>query len=202
MSDVIERIYVHGAPAWLLPDGRVMYPIAGGAEGDPDEAAGAGDDSPDDGGDDDEEPVARLRRQARHHESENRRLKAELEKARKAEERLQEIENAQKSEAERAAEEREAAKREAAEARLELARTRVALRKGLTESQARRLQGTTEEELEADADELLKDLRPVDDDEGDDLPRRPRERLRSPSRPERDVEETDPRKLAASLPRY
>lgn len=59
----------------------------------------------------------------------------------------------------------EAAKGEGA---LELARLRVALRKGLTEKQAARLSGTTEEELEADADEYLAEVKPAGKDPEDD----------------------------------
>ncbi len=52
----------------------------------------------------------------------------------------------------------------------EVIRLRVALTKGLTESQAKRLQGETEEELSADADDYLKDLKPAGEaeDDGDD----------------------------------
>lgn len=42
----------------------------------------------------------------------------------------------------------------------EAARLRVALDKGLTPTQAKRLVGSTEEELAADADQLLADLQP------------------------------------------
>lgn len=209
MSDEhdIQRIILNGYLAWLLPDGRIMPAIAGGSDEGDDGGDGAGDDGGQGDGDDGdggEDDLAKLRRQARHHESENRKLKARLAEAEKAEERLKAIEDEKKTEAQRAAEAREAAEREAAEAKLELARTRVALRKGLTEAQAKRLQGSTEEELEADADELLATFRPVgdDDDEGDDPLRRPRERLRSGNRPDPAPEERDPRKLAASLPRY
>lgn len=41
---------------------------------------------------------------------------------------------------------------------LEVIKLRVALEKGLTARQAKRLQGTTEEEIEADADEILEDF--------------------------------------------
>lgn len=46
----------------------------------------------------------------------------------------------------------------AAKATLALTRLEVATEKGLTPKQAKRLQGATKEELEADADELLEDL--------------------------------------------
>jgi hypothetical protein len=72
--------------------------------------------------------------------------------------KFDEIDAQSKSESEKAIERITAAEtaRAAAEARAD--RTEVALEKGLTPSQAKRLVGSTREELEADADELLKDL--------------------------------------------
>jgi len=72
--------------------------------------------------------------------------------------RLSEIEEASKTEAQKAADRLAAAEKAAAEASSSLARLEVALAKGLTPSQAKRLVGSTREELEADADELLKDI--------------------------------------------
>ena len=66
-----------------------------------------------------------------------------------------EQEDAQKSEAERLREERDALKAERDTVRLEAMRLRIAAEKGLTPKQAARLRGDTEEELSADADELL-----------------------------------------------
>ena len=93
-------------------------------------------------------------------------------------------------------------------AQLELARVRVAIRKGLTESQAKRLVGETEEELEADADEFLKDIKPGgngNSDSSDSRNRRtPRENLRrgnAGAGDDADDGENDPRKLAAAIPR-
>jgi len=72
--------------------------------------------------------------------------------------KFDEIDAQSKSESEKAVERITAAEtaRIAAEARAD--RIEVALEKGLTPSQAKRLVGSTREELEADADELLKDL--------------------------------------------
>ena len=72
--------------------------------------------------------------------------------------RLAEIEEASKTEAQKAADRLAAAEKAATEASSSLARLEVALAKGLTPSQAKRLVGSTREELEADADELLKDI--------------------------------------------
>lgn len=72
-------------------------------------------------------------------------VKAELEKLR----------DSQKSEAERLAERSAAAEQAAAEAELRALRAEVALAKGLPSALAKRLSGSTPDELEADADELL-----------------------------------------------
>jgi hypothetical protein len=80
---------------------------------------------------------------------------------------------------------------------LQALRYEIALEKGLTKSQARRLVGESREELEEDADELIKDLRPTrsskDDDQGDDGdrldPRRgPQTRHRNPVDPDPDAD--------------
>lgn len=65
---------------------------------------------------------------------------------------------AQKTEAQKLTDRATAAEKAAADAALAQARAEVALAKGLTATQAKRLVGTTREELEADAAELLKDL--------------------------------------------
>lgn len=132
-------------------------------------------------------------------------LKAEVEKwkglARKHEQtaksnaaaarKLVELEEADKSELQRAQDAAKAAEERAKAAELNLARANVALRKNLTEAQAKRLQGTSEEELEADADDLLALLKPANDDEREPdmgLPRRPQERLRPGARPQAEPE--------------
>jgi hypothetical protein len=73
--------------------------------------------------------------------------------------RLSEIEESQKTEIEKALARAEEAERRASAIELEATRNQVALSKGLTPSQAKRLVGTTLEELEADADDLLADLK-------------------------------------------
>lgn len=72
--------------------------------------------------------------------------------------KFDEIEQASRSDIEKASERAAAAERERDDARGRLDRLEVALEKGLTPSQAKRLVGSTREELEADADDLLKDL--------------------------------------------
>ena len=116
--------------------------------------------------------------------------------------RLAEIEDANKSELQKIADAKAASDTVATTAQGELLRLRVAMRKGLTEAQAKRLTGATEEEMEADADDLLAsfggDKKPADTD---GKPTRPKERLRSGAAPDEEPDETDPRKLAASVPR-
>jgi hypothetical protein len=94
------------------------------------------------------------------------------------------------------------AEQKAEAATREAARLRIALKKGLTETQAKRLVGDTEEELEKDADELLKSFK---DDEGggDDggTRRTPKPRLRTGAAPSSEPDETDPEKLAEQVPR-
>lgn len=72
--------------------------------------------------------------------------------------RLGEIEESQKSEAQKVADRLAQAESDAGTAASRADRAEIALSKGLTLSQAKRLVGTTREELEADADELLKDI--------------------------------------------
>lgn len=75
----------------------------------------------------------------------------ELAKYRKAE---ADRADADKSEAEK----RAAAEQRAADAEMRATRLEVAHEKGLTPAQAKRLVGSTKEELEADADEILRDF--------------------------------------------
>jgi hypothetical protein len=145
---------------------------------------------------------------ARKHEKAAADLKPLAEKAR-------ELEDAGKSDLERLTAELQSHQSRAQKAETDLIRLRVALRKGLSEVQAKRLLGNTEEELESDADDLLASFKPVEpappeekaeDEEPDRDPnprRRPQERLRPGAVPDADTEpvETDPRKLAAMVRR-
>lgn len=121
--------------------------------------------------------------------------KANAEAAKK----LKELEDAGKTEVEKLSAERDTHKGRADSAELALVRLEVALEKGLTKGQAKRLVGSTREELETDADELLAELG------GEKKPAanggRPKEKLRPGTVPDAEPEETDPRKLAAQIPR-
>lgn len=80
-------------------------------------------------------------------------------------EELQKLRDAEKSEVEKLGDKlaREVEHRQRVEA--ENIRLRVAMDNGLTSDQANRLVGTTQEELEADAKEFLKMLRPAEPEE-------------------------------------
>lgn len=77
--------------------------------------------------------------------------------------KLKEIEDRDKSETQKAADEAEAARKRAETAETKLLRFEVAAAKGLPPKWAPRLSGSTKEELEKDADELLKEVTPTPD---------------------------------------
>jgi hypothetical protein len=110
-----------------------------------------------------------------------------------AAERLAALEESQKSEQQKLMERAEAAERERDSMRTEALRLRIAAEKGLTPKQAARLRGSSEEELLADADELLSEFQPAsarrygDVDQG----------VRGNS-PKGSDEDLDPAKLAAA----
>lgn len=78
-----------------------------------------------------------------------------------AAQRLQEIEDASKTEQQRATEALSAAEKRAGEAEATALRFEIAFEKGLTPAQAKRLVGSTREELEADADDLKATFAPA-----------------------------------------
>lgn len=120
--------------------------------------------------------------------------------AREAQATAKAFEDAKKTETELAVEKASAAEAVAELANNEASRLRVALTKGLTADQAKRLVGNTEEEMSADADDLIELFSSSDD--GQDLSSgTPRERLKPGAVPNAEPEETDPAKLAALVPR-
>ena len=72
--------------------------------------------------------------------------------------RLKEFEDRDKTDQQKLAERAEAAEKRAADLESRSVRLEVAFDKGLTPAQAKRLVGSTREELEADADEILRDF--------------------------------------------
>lgn len=97
-------------------------------------------------------------------------------RAKAAEDKLAEIEEAGKSEAQKLADRATAAEKAAAEAQAKADRLEIAAEKGLTPQQAARLQGATREDLEADADELLELFKPAEGNEGGEPSGPPRKR--------------------------
>jgi hypothetical protein len=104
---------------------------------------------------------------------------------------------------------------ELAKERVMRLRAEIAAEKKLTPAQAKRLNGSSREELEADADELLEAFPVSKSDKGDDDGKDDRSGGRPPSRrPAADLKggsdpdggqekvETDPAKLAGSVPRF
>ena len=92
-------------------------------------------------------------------------------RASEAEQRIKEFEDRDKSDAQKIQEERDQAVAERDRLRTQNLRRDVADEKGLTPAQARRLVGTTREELEADADAVIEDFpvttpKPVFEDVG------------------------------------
>lgn len=114
----------------------------------------------------------------------------------KAKGRVKEFEDATKSEQEKPTERASELEGRLTAAEANAARYEIALEKGLTKSQAKRLVGNTREELEADADELLSDLG-VDDDKPSPS-RRPQERLRPGAAPDAEPQKS-PAELAAEV---
>ncbi|KDQ65768.1 hypothetical protein [Streptomyces sp. NTK 937] len=117
-----------------------------------------------------EHQVAYWKHHARKHEAASKAAPdaTELERLRQADEELKRRQAADLTETERVQAEKATAEAAAATARAEAdAAVRrallleVAIAKSLTTTQAARLQGSTKEELEADADALLKDFAPT-----------------------------------------
>ena len=145
-----------------------------------------------------------------------RALEAERKRARQAEkelkairEQLKEREDADKSELERLQERAAQEEKRAEDAEAKVIRSEVAAAKGLSAAQAKRLVGSTREELEADADEMRTELGLNKDDEKKDdekdestdesvFGRKPEEKLRAGASNEED-EGPDAAKLADSI---
>jgi len=186
----------------LLRNGQPIWPIAGGdGSDDPAGDPPADDPPPPDTGDGDDpagdDPdwkaeAEKWKALARKHEAQAKRNAG-------AARQLTQQEGASKTLEERLAQ----LETRAVEAEGKALRAEVAAAKGLTPAQAKRLQGATREELEADADELLTAFAGSGKgkDDTSDLRRRPTERLRAGAVPGAEPEETDPTKLAAKVPR-
>lgn len=129
----------------------------------------------------------------------------EVQRLRDAAQRLDEIEDAKKSEQERLQEQLEAAKAEGTQASARLERLDVALDKapdGMPLAKVRkladRLTGTNREELEADADELFADFAPAEPEPGTGNGR-PKERLKPGASNADSEDQLDPKKIADAV---
>lgn len=113
--------------------------------------------------------------------------------------RLAELEESQKSQQEKLADSNRSLEERAKKAELDACRMRIAIRKGLTEAQVKRLVGATEEELEADADELLEAFKAKE--ETTPPTGRPKERLKPGAVPAAEPD-PDPAEVIAAIPRF
>lgn len=149
MADEPRKITLPGGwPAWQWPDGRIRPEVSGGIDDGATDDADDGDDEGDDSRDGSADDVAAMRKALAkaNKEAEKFRLKAK------------EYEDANKTEQERLAESLREQEQRAETAQLAALRFEVALDKGIPKSVATRLQGSTREELEADAAELLETI--------------------------------------------
>lgn len=194
-------------PRWAEISGDIpgWHPRCEGEEGGSgSEGEGEGSDGGEGAGEefDKDRALSTIRKQR---ESEKK-LKAERDELR---EKLQQHERANESEKEKAEREKAEAIDRATKAEGNALRLEVALDKapdgmslGQVRKLAKRLSGSTKEELEADADELFADFTPAENGGGGGGgQRRPRENLRPGAAPSSEPEELDPDKLAAKVPR-
>jgi hypothetical protein len=114
--------------------------------------------------------------------------------------KLQELEDKDKDEVTKLRDEVTSLRSQLTEAGAKSLRADVAMAKGLTAAQAKRLVGSTIEELEADADEILEAF-PVKAGATPPPGRKPATDLKGGSDPEEGPIETNPAKLAESVPR-
>lgn len=133
-------------------------------------------------------------------------MKAALTKANKEaadlRQKFKEVEDRDKTDSEKLTAKVADAERKLFEAEARTLRLEVAASKGLSPTQAKRLVGTTQEELEADADELLETFgtkAPATGDPKPNVTRRPNPSLSGGGDPTTEPEETDPSKLASAI---
>ncbi len=121
-----------------------------------------------------------------------RKHEADAKKNADAAKRLADLEEADKTELQKLTDAKAAAEKEAAEAKLTALRYEVAASKGIPITQAKRLIGSTKEELEADADEYLESAKPDTGDKKDPPPDgKPKPDLKGGGDPE-ESEDFDP----------
>lgn len=200
LAELLQPTHAPGLAA-LRRSGTPLNADDGGSEGD--DGGGSEDDGSQDDADqtDWKAEAEKWKAHSRKHEGTSKANAA-------AAKELAELKEAGKTEQQRAADQAAEAEKRATSAEGRALRLEVAMEKapdGMSLAQvrklAKRLAGSTQEELEQDAEELFADFAPA---KGDDPRRRPRERLRPGAAPPDDGDddgETDPTKLAAKVPR-
>lgn len=113
---------------------------------------------------------------------------------------LKELSDKDKSEVEKLRDEVAALSKERDEHANKVLRAEVAMAKGLTAAQAKRLVGATKEDLEADADEILEAF-PTKASVTPPPSKKPSPDLKGGTDPTDDDEPIDPKKLAEFIPR-
>lgn len=132
-----------------------------------------------------------------------RKARRDAEKAlAEAQAQLKELSDKDKSETDKLRDELSTLKQERDAAAAKVLRSEIAMAKGLTAAQAKRLVGSTQEELEADADEILEAFPAASGGAKPPPSQKPNPTLRGGSDPEDGPTETDPAKLAATVPRF
>src|SRR5690606_28509707 len=115
--------------------------------------------------------------------------------------RLQELADKDKSETDKLRDQVATLTKERDDLSTKVMRHEVAMTKGLTPAQAKRLAGSSLEELEADADEIIEAF-PTQGGATPPPSRKPAPDLQGGGDPTSEPTEMDPAKLAADLPRY
>lgn len=199
MSDRLMELLRGMRGGFFLTEGEGDGGGSGGGSGDNGGSGdGGGDAGADDGGAGDGGKVVDWEAEAKKWKGLSRQHETEAKKHRT---RAEELENAGKTELQVATDKAAAAETRATEAERRALVAEVAMAKGLTEAQAKRLVGTTREELEEDADELLESFKPSDREGSPNGSGRPKEKLRPGAAPDAEAEELDPAKLAEKIPR-
>ena len=182
--------YINGEH-WILPDGRTIPRLAGGQETDEEKAAREQREAEErekeqreqqkpPWGSDEEFDPKRAWKLIEDLRAENKQVKADREEVRG---KVKEFEDREKTQAQKDAEARDAASQEAAEAKAEATRLRVAMKHGLDEEDLDLLGSGDEEQIEARAKRLAERSIHGKDEERQERPGRPRERLRPGAAP-------------------
>ena len=132
----------------------------------------------------------------------SRKHEADAKTNRDAAKKLAEMEEADKTELQKATDRATAAEKLAAGSEAKATRYEVAAEIGIQAKHLKYLTGSTRDEIEESGKGILDDFpEAYAKSDKDGKPTRPKERLRSGAAPDEEPDETDPRKLAAMVPR-